>query len=92
MKLADKLFGTHSERELKRIYPLVDKVESLRDTMMALSDDELKGKTKEFKERLNQWLNNSFIEHTAVYYLHSLCFFAIFTYYIMNNKFEKQYF
>ena len=52
MKLADKLFGTHSERELKRIYPLVDKVESLRDTMMALSDDELKGKTKEFKERL----------------------------------------
>ena len=52
MKLADKLFGTHSERELKRIYPLVDKVEALRDSMMALSDDELKGKTKEFKERL----------------------------------------
>ena len=52
MKLADKLFGTHSERELKRIYPIVDKVEALRDSMMALSDDELKGKTKEFKDRL----------------------------------------
>ena len=52
MSIMEKLFGTHSERELKRIYPLVDKVESLRDSMMALSDDELKGKTKEFKERL----------------------------------------
>ncbi len=52
MSIVDKLFGTHSERELKRIYPIVDKVESLRDSMMALSDDELKGKTKEFKDRL----------------------------------------
>ena len=52
MSIMTKLFGTHSERELKRIYPLVDKVESLRDSMMALSDDELKNKTKEFKERL----------------------------------------
>ena len=52
MSIITKLFGTHSERELKRIYPLVDKVESLRDSMMALSDDELKGQTKIFKERL----------------------------------------
>ena len=52
MKIIDKLFGTHSERELKRIAPLVDKIESLRPTMQALSDEELRGKTKEFKERL----------------------------------------
>ena len=44
MKAITKIFGTHSERELKRIYPIVDKVESYRDSMMALSDDELKGK------------------------------------------------
>ena len=42
MKLIDKIFGTHSERELKRITPIVDKIESLRDSMMALSDEELK--------------------------------------------------
>jgi len=52
MGIFDKIFGTHSERELKRIYPIVDQVEALRDSMMALSDDELKGKTKEFKNRL----------------------------------------
>ena len=52
MKIIDKLFGTHSERELKRIAPLVDKIESLRPAMQALSDEELRGKTKEFKERL----------------------------------------
>ncbi len=52
MGIFDKIFGTHSERELKRIYPIVDKVEALRDTMMALSDDALKAKTKEFKDRL----------------------------------------
>ena len=52
MKIIDKLFGTHSERELKRIDPLVDKIESLRPAMQALSDEELRGKTKEFKERL----------------------------------------
>ena len=51
MGLLTKLFGTHSERELKRIYPIVDKVEALRDTMMALSDEELRAKTKEYKER-----------------------------------------
>ena len=40
-----KIFGTHSERELKRIYPLVDKVESYRDSMQKLSDEELRNKT-----------------------------------------------
>ena len=52
MSIADKLFGTHSEREIKRIIPIVDKIESLRDSMMALSDEELRGKTKEYKKRL----------------------------------------
>jgi len=52
MKFTEKLFGTHSQRELKRIMPLVDKIMSYRDTMVALSDEELRGKTKEFKERL----------------------------------------
>ena len=50
MKIFDKMFGTHSERELKRIMPLVDKVESLRPTMQELSDEQLRGKTKEYKE------------------------------------------
>ncbi len=53
MKIIDKIFGTHSERELKLITPTVDKVESLRDSMMALSDEELKDKTREFRSRLN---------------------------------------
>ena len=52
MKIVEKLFGTHSERELKRIEPIIRKIESLHDTMAALSDEELKGKTKEFKDRL----------------------------------------
>ena len=54
MSAITKLFGTHSERELKRIYPIVDKVESYQSAMQALSDEELKGKTKEFKERLEK--------------------------------------
>ena len=53
MKIIDKVFGTHSERELKKIYPLADKVDSLGPAMAALSDEELKAKTKEYKERLN---------------------------------------
>ncbi|MBP5266634.1 MAG: preprotein translocase subunit SecA [Lachnospiraceae bacterium] len=52
MSLVTKIFGTHSERELKRIYPIVDKIESLRPDMQALTDDELRGKTQEFKDRL----------------------------------------
>ncbi len=51
-KLSDKLFGTHSEREVKRILPIVSKIESMRDAMQALSDEELRGKTQEFKDRL----------------------------------------
>ena len=51
MKIIDKIFGTHSERELKLIEQLVDKVESLRPDMMALSDSALKDKTKEYKKR-----------------------------------------
>ncbi|MBQ9341820.1 MAG: preprotein translocase subunit SecA, partial [Lachnospiraceae bacterium] len=52
MSIIDKVFGTHSERELKRIMPIVDAIEALRPTMMAMSDEELKAKTPEFKERL----------------------------------------
>ena len=52
MKLIDKIFGTRSSRELKRIMPIVDKIEALRPDMQALSDEELRGKTAEFKNRL----------------------------------------
>ena len=52
MKVIEKIFGTHSERELKRIMPLVDKIEELRPSMQALSDEELRGKTQEYKKRL----------------------------------------
>ena len=48
----DKIFGTHSERELKRIKPLVDKIEELRPTMMEMTDEQLQAKTPEFKKRL----------------------------------------
>ena len=54
MSALTKIFGTHSERELKRIYPIVDKVESYKEQMGTLSDDELKGKTREFKDRLDK--------------------------------------
>ncbi len=54
MNIVQKIFGTHSERELKRIEPLVKQIEDLRDSMQALSDEELKGKTKEFKKRLGE--------------------------------------
>ena len=54
MNVIEKFFGTHSERELKRILPIVDKIESLRDDMMALTDEQLKDKTKEYKTRLAQ--------------------------------------
>ena len=52
MSILDKIFGTHSQREIKRIKPLAKKVEDLRPAMMALSDEELKNKTKEYKDRL----------------------------------------
>lgn len=54
MKLVEKIFGTHSERELKRIMPLVDQIEALRPTMMELTDEQLRDKTEEFKKRLNE--------------------------------------
>ena len=54
MGVIEKIFGTHSERELKRIYPIVDQIESLRSEMQALSDAELKDKTRQFKERLSK--------------------------------------
>ena len=52
MGIIQKLFGTHSEHELKRIYPIVDKIEALRPTMQALSDEKLRAKTDEYKKRL----------------------------------------
>lgn len=52
MSIFEKVFGTHSEKEVKRIEPLVDKIVALDETMQALSDDELKAKTDEFKKRL----------------------------------------
>ena len=54
MKIVDKIFGTHSEREIKNIAPLADKIESLRSEMQALSDEALKGKTAEYKKRLQE--------------------------------------
>ena len=54
MGIIEKIFGTHSHNELKRIYPIVDRIEALATAMEALSDEELKGKTKEFKDRLNE--------------------------------------
>ncbi len=54
MGLVQKLFGTHSEHELKRITPIVDKIEALRPEMQKLTDEELQHKTVEFKERLKK--------------------------------------
>ena len=53
-KITDKIFGTHSERELRRIEPTIRKIESLRPDMQALSDEELRGKTVEFRRRLSE--------------------------------------
>ena len=53
-KITDKIFGTHSERELRRIEPTIRKIESLRPEMQALSDEELRGKTVEFRKRLSE--------------------------------------
>ena len=54
MGLVEKIFGTHSENELKRIYPIVDRIEALEPDMKALSDAELKEKTREFRQRLKE--------------------------------------
>ena len=53
-KLTDMLFGTHSQREIKRIEPLVQKIENLRPSMVELSDEQLRAKTEEFKKRLTE--------------------------------------
>lgn len=64
----EKIFGTHSERELKRIKPLVDQIEALRPTMMELSDEELQAKTPEFKKRLEagETMDDILVEAFAV--------------------------
>ena len=54
MNFVEKVFGTHSDRELKYIYPIIDKIEKMRPTMQAMSDEELKDQTRKFKERLAQ--------------------------------------
>ena len=54
MKLIEKVFGTHSERELKLIYPIVDKIVAMRPEMMALSDEDLRDNTRQLKERLEK--------------------------------------
>ena len=53
MGLITKLFGTYSERELKQIYPVVDKIEALEPAYQAMSDAQLAAKTVEFKGRLD---------------------------------------
>ena len=52
MGLFTKIFGSYTDRELKRIYPIVDKIEALDESYSKLSDDELRAKTPEFKARL----------------------------------------
>ncbi len=54
MNVINKVFGTHSQRELKRIMPIVDKIEAMRNDMMDMEDEQLKEKTKEFKRRLSE--------------------------------------
>ena len=54
MNLVQKIFGTHSEREIKRIEGLVQSIEDLRPSMMELTDEELRAKTEEFKKRLSE--------------------------------------
>lgn len=54
MSVVQKIFGTHSEREIKRINGLVDKIEGMRPEMMELTDEQMRDKTKEFKKRLSE--------------------------------------
>ena len=54
MSMFSKVFGTHSQREVKRIMPLVNKIESLRPEMQKLTDEELRDKTKQYKKRLEE--------------------------------------
>ena len=68
MGIFEKVFGTHSEKEIKRIQPLVDKILALDESMQALSDEELRGKTEEFKKRLSEGetLDDLLVEAFAV--------------------------
>ncbi len=68
MSLIDSIFGTHSEREIKKINSTVDQIEALRDDMLKLSDEELQHKTVEFKERLanGETLDDLLVEAFAV--------------------------
>ena len=68
MGLFEKVFGTHSEKELKKISPIVDKIEDLDEDMQKLSDEELKAKTPEFKDRLanGETLDDILVEAFAV--------------------------
>ncbi len=54
MSLLQKIFGTHSERELKIVRPILEKINALEESVAALSDEQLLAKTAEFKERLNK--------------------------------------
>jgi preprotein translocase subunit SecA len=68
MDVFDKVFGTYSDREVKKIIPIVAKIEKLDEAMQKLSDEELKAKTLEFKERLNkgETLDDILVEAFAV--------------------------
>ena len=68
MSVLEKIFGSYSKREIKKITKLVDNIEILREDMMALSDEKLKNKTNEFKERLNkgETLDDILVEAYAV--------------------------
>ena len=68
MTFFEKLFGTHSERELKLLDKTIDKIEGLRDTMVSMSDEELRAKTQEFKDRLanGETLDDILVEAFAV--------------------------
>ena len=68
MGFLNKIFGTHSERELKMVFPIVDKIEALEPTIEKLSDEELKGKTYEFKNRIKngETLDDILVEAYAV--------------------------
>lgn len=68
MRIWERIFGTYSQRELKRVVPIVDKIDKLDSDMQKLTDEELKNKTNEFKERLSkgETLDDILIEAFAV--------------------------
>ena len=68
MKVVDKVFGTHSQREIKRLNDKVDAIEALRPKMKEMSDAELRAKTDEFKKRLEagETLDDLLVEAFAV--------------------------